>query len=173
VSRIEGYAPIADYGVIGDGRTAALVARDGAIDWLCFPDLDSASVFGALVDSERGGRFILEPETGYETSRRYAPRTNVLETTFTTSTGVARVTDALTLPSHGLSPYRELVRRIDGITGHVPFRWRVEPRFSYGSSPARFERRAGVPDAASGRDAIAVCAFGAGEPLLRDGSTRR
>jgi GH15 family glucan-1,4-alpha-glucosidase len=161
--RIDGYAPIGDYGAIGDGRTVALVARNGAIDWLCLPDLDSPSVFAALLDSERGGRFVLEPEAESRTDRRYLPGTNVLETTFATATGVVRVTDAMTLPATGLSPYRELARRIDGLAGEVPMRWRVEPSFGYASAQTRIERRAGVPIARAGRDAIAVCSFGAGE----------
>src|SRR5512133_257270 len=151
--RIGGYAPIRDYGVIGDGRTAALVARDGTIDWLCLPDLDSASIFGALVDSERGGRFTLEPESDYTAERRYLPGTNVLETMFRTSSGTARVTDAMTLPSEGLSPYRELVRKVDGLAGNVAFQWRVEPRFAYGAESTKIERRASVPVAACRGDA--------------------
>jgi len=166
--RIDGYAPIADYGAVGDGRTVALVARDGTIDWLCLPDLDSPSVFGALLDSERGGRFALEPESVSQAVRRYLPGTNVLETTFTTAAGVVRVTDAMTLPTAGLSPYRELARKIEGLAGVVPVRWRVEPRFGYASAATRIKHRAGIPTATAGRDAIAVCSFGAGEATTSD-----
>jgi GH15 family glucan-1,4-alpha-glucosidase len=168
--RINGYAPIADYGAIGDGRTAALVARDGAIDWLCLPDLDSPSVFGSIVDGERGGRFALQPEGEYTTSRRYLPGTNVLETTFRTTSGTVRVTDAMTLPSDGLSPYRELVRKVDGLAGTVSMQWRVEPRFAYAGADTKIASRAGVPVATSGRDAVAVCSFGAGQPESATGS---
>jgi GH15 family glucan-1,4-alpha-glucosidase len=159
-----GYVPIADYAAIGDGRTVALVARDGSVDWLCLPDLDSASVFAAVLDAGRGGRFALGPETPAEVQRRYLPDTNVLETTFVTSEGVVRVTDAMTLPGGGLGPTRELVRRIDGIEGRVAMRWHVTPAFGYGAMPARIELRGGIPVAVAGRDALAVCSWDAGEP---------
>jgi GH15 family glucan-1,4-alpha-glucosidase len=163
-ARFNGYAPIRDYAAVGDGRTVALIGCDGSIDWLCLPDLDSPSVLGALIDAERGGRFLLQPDVPYEASHRYLPETNVLETTFATSTGRARLTDAMTLPAGELSPYRELVRRVEGVTGMVPLRWRLEPRFSYGEGKTRIEQRGGVPVAVSGRDALALCSWEAGEP---------
>lgn len=166
--RVDGYAPIGDYAAIGDGRTVALVARDGAIDWLCLPDLDSPSVFASVLDRSRGGRFVLEPEGAYECTRRYVRGTNVLETSFTTGDGSVRVTDAMTLPLHGLSPHRELVRKIEGVAGDVSLRWRAEPRLGYAASKTRIEHRAGVPIARAGVDALAVCSFAAGETRTRE-----
>jgi GH15 family glucan-1,4-alpha-glucosidase len=161
--RARGYVPIGEYAAIGDGRTVALVARDGSVDWLCLPDLDSPSVFAAVLDADRGGRFALAPEIPAKVERRYLTDSNVLETTFTTGHGVVRVTDALALPSHELGPTRELIRRVDGVAGRVPMRWRVMPAFGYAAAPTRLERRGRVPVALGGRDALAVCSWGAGE----------
>jgi GH15 family glucan-1,4-alpha-glucosidase len=168
--RRDGYLPIRDYAAIGDGRTVALVGSDGAIDWLCLPDLDSDSVFAALLDAERGGRFALAPTVAYDTTRRYLPETNVLETTFTTASGTVRVTDAMTLPQGGLTPYRELARRIDGVAGEVPMRWALEPRFAYGSKPQPFRRHGGIPVAAHGPDALAILTWDAGRVEIDDAS---
>jgi GH15 family glucan-1,4-alpha-glucosidase len=167
--REEGYAPIRDYALIGDGRTAALVARDGSVDWLCLPDLDSPSVFGRLLDAERGGAFKLLPNEPFATERRYLPDTNVLETTFTTAGGTVRITDLMPLSLAGLAPTRELARRVEGLSGQVSLRWRVEPRFGYAREGPRVGRRGGVPVVDSGRDALAVLAFDAGDPEVSDG----
>jgi GH15 family glucan-1,4-alpha-glucosidase len=169
VKRIDGYAAIADYAAVGDGRTAALIARDGSIDWLCLPDLDSPSTFGALLDARAGGKMELQPEPPFEATRRYLPGTNVLETTFSTADGTVRVTDAMALPTGGLAPYREVVRRVEGLSGGVPMRWRVDPRPGYGTN-VKVERRAGVPVVANGRDALAVIAWDAGETTVKDSS---
>jgi len=150
--------------VIGDGRTAALIANDGSIDWLCLPDLDSGSVFGAVLDAERGGAFRLAPTEPFTVERRYLDDSNLLETTFHTAQGSVRLTDSMPLPLGGLAPTRELVRSIDGLSGEVALRWNVEPRFGYGRSRTRIGRRAGVPVATAGSEAMAVLSFEAGEP---------
>lgn len=168
IPRDDGYAPLRAYAAIGDGRTAALVADDGTIDWLALPDLDSPSVFAALLDSERGGRVTLAPTTPFEVTRRYLTDTNVLETTFTTGTGVVRVRDALSVSGAGLGPLRELQRRVEGESGRVPMSWCVQPRFGYGQRRTRLGRRYGIPVATSGSDALAVCTFDAGTVEMDD-----
>jgi GH15 family glucan-1,4-alpha-glucosidase len=167
-----GYAAIGEYAVVGDGRTAALVATDGSIDWLCLPDLDSASVFGALLDAERGGAFRVAPVEPFTTDRRYVPDTNVLETTFTTATGSVRVTDAMLLADGALAPSREVVRQIEGLAGQVELSWAVEPRFGYAQRQTTIGMRAGVPVATSGADALAVLSFDAGEARCGHDSIR-
>jgi GH15 family glucan-1,4-alpha-glucosidase len=169
-ARDSGYVAIRDYAAIGDGRAVALVARDGAIDWLCTPDLDSPSVFGALLDAERGGSFELHPNVPYRVERRYRRDTNVLETTFHTEGGAVRVVDAMTLAGPGLGPFRELARRVEGLAGEVSLSWRVEPRFGYAAAPTRVERRLGIPVATSGASALAVQCWEAPEAATDEGA---
>jgi GH15 family glucan-1,4-alpha-glucosidase len=122
--RTDGYLPIADYAVVGDGHTAALVGRDGSIDWLCLPRFDGEPAFDRILDADAGGRFELQPVDPFEAVRRYREHTNVLETTFTTSAGSVRVTDAMLLGSD----QRELIRVVEPRDGRVRMRWRFEPR---------------------------------------------
>src|SRR5438874_2002614 len=89
------HAPIADYALLSDCHTAALVSRDGSIDWLCFPRFDSSSVFGRILDERAGGHWSIRPVGHTEISRRYQPETLVLETTYRTPHGTARVIDTL------------------------------------------------------------------------------
>ena len=166
----DGYAPIEEYALIGDGRTTALVAADGSIDWLCLPNLDSPSVFGALLDAERGGSFTLRPTIPFATTRRYLPNTNVLETTFKTDRGSVRVTDALLLPDGALARRRELLRSIEGLSGTVPMEWRFTPQFRYGSSTPRREWRGRCPAATYDAEAVAVAHWDAGSPAWQDGA---
>jgi GH15 family glucan-1,4-alpha-glucosidase len=164
--RFEGYAAIEDYAAIGDGRTVALVAKDGAIDWLPVSCLDDPPVFAALLDADRGGRFALAPVGEYEVERRYVDRTNVLETTFRTDAGEVRVTDALTTQDGALLPWVELVRRVEGVRGTVELEWRVEPRFDHGLTETTIEpKRGGWLATCPGR-ALLVLAWDAGTPEL-------
>lgn len=131
-SRVDGFLPIDDYAAIGDGRALALIGRDGSIDWLCLPELDSPSVFGALLDPGDGGSFSLAPAIPFHAKRRYVPQTNVLVTEFRTDSGVVRVTEALTVDIGQTAPWRELVRKVEGLSGEVPMQWRLHPRFDHG-----------------------------------------
>jgi GH15 family glucan-1,4-alpha-glucosidase len=163
--RVDGYAPIADYAAIGDGRTVALVARDGSVDWLALPALDGAPVFGGLLDPE-GGAFELAPSSAFETSRRYLPQTNVLETTFTTDRGVVRVSDALALQDGGQLSWIELARRVDGVRGKVTLRYRIRPRFNFGQAETTIERRGDAIVASSSGQMLAFRCWDSGEPTF-------
>lgn len=129
------YPSIGDYALIADSNSAALVSRAGSIDWCCIPRVDAGSCFGRLLDWEKGGFCSISvPDGAGETSRRYLEETLVLETTFRASGGVARLYDFFSLPvSREHYPYRQLVRIVEGVSGHVELDLEVAPRFDYGS----------------------------------------
>ncbi|MCS5480148.1 glycoside hydrolase family 15 protein [Corynebacterium sp. YIM 101645] len=118
---LEGYA------AIGDTRTVALIGSRGQVDWLPLPDLNTDPLLARVLDETGGGTFLLEPAVPYSMTRRYLPGTNVLETTYTTQTGTAVVTDSLNLGVAGRLPWCELARRIDAVDGEVEFTWHIQP----------------------------------------------
>jgi GH15 family glucan-1,4-alpha-glucosidase len=139
--------PISSYGLIGDMRTAALIGLDGAIDWCCLPRFDSGSVFAALLDSERGGTWAIRPAVPWTSTQRYLPRTNILETTFTTEGGLVTLTDFMPVGENGRpsDAHPEIHRHLRGRRGSVPMEMIFMPRFEYGSRVTRLELlRAGL-----------------------------
>jgi GH15 family glucan-1,4-alpha-glucosidase len=125
------YAPIGEYGIIGDLHTVALASMDGSIDFLCFPSFDSPSVFAALLDADRGGRFQIAPVLdGAARKQLYLPDTNVLLTRFLDTDGVAEVSDFMPVEDAGRA--HNLVRRAKTVRGEVVFKMRCAPRFDYG-----------------------------------------
>jgi GH15 family glucan-1,4-alpha-glucosidase len=122
-------APIEDYALIGDTRTAALVGRDGSIDWMCVPRFDSAACFAALLGDPRHGRWQIAPSVEVRrVERRYRPGTLVLETDFETASGSVRVTDGMPLPDGRT----EVARVVEGLDGRVAMTMELVIRFDYG-----------------------------------------
>jgi GH15 family glucan-1,4-alpha-glucosidase len=122
-----GYAPISDYAFLSDCRSAALIAKDGAVDWLCWPRFDSPSLFGRLLDNQRAGVFAITPTDDYESTRAYLPNTNVLQTTFTNEHGSISVTDWLHKGSR-----QALCRLVVGLDGEMDVDVICDPRPDYG-----------------------------------------
>ncbi|MGE5188445.1 MAG: glycoside hydrolase family 15 protein [Gemmatimonadota bacterium] len=134
------YRPIEDYGVIGDLHTVALVGIDGSIDFMCFPEFDSPTVFAALLDHEKGGRFRISPVLpGARRKQLYLPDSNILLTRFLSEEGVAEISDFMAIEEAG-EPWHDLVRRVKTVRGEVRFRMVCDPRFDYGRAGHAVER---------------------------------
>ena len=124
------YQPIENYGIIGDMRTAALIGLDGSVDWFCLPHFDSPSLFAAILDDRKGGRFSIAPvEKSVSTTQSYLSDTNVLVTRFQCKSGVAELTDFLPVDK---SEKSQLVRTVLTLAGAVEFRMFCQPAFNYG-----------------------------------------
>jgi GH15 family glucan-1,4-alpha-glucosidase len=144
---------IEDYALIGDCETAALVGRDGSIDWLCFPRFDSAACFAALLGSPRHGRWVIAPtEPVLDVSRAYRDRTLVLDTTFETASGCVTLTDCM--PIRTSRP--EVVRLVHAVRGRVRMRMEFVVRFDYGSITPWVRRESGGLSAIGGPDALCL-----------------
>ncbi len=159
--------PIEDYALIGDGCTAALVARDGAIDWLCLPRFDSDACFAALLGDHRHGFWRIAPEAAADTTRAYDGDTLVLLTEFTTGSGRTRLIDFMPLREHGACT---LMRIAEGIEGEVPMLLELRWRFDYGNLPPWLRETNGAYVGVVGPDRVVI----RGDvPVEREGATLR
>ena len=139
------YPTIGDYALIGDSRSAALISRSGSIEWCCWPRFTNSSVFGRILDRERGGHFTIAPSVRCRIDRKYIEGTNVLETTFDTPDGAVKLTDCMPAAPEDvrrrtLQPMRQILRIVEGIRGEVPLRLEFMPRPRYGTLVPSLQR---------------------------------
>jgi GH15 family glucan-1,4-alpha-glucosidase len=163
------YPAIEAHGVIGDMQTAALVATDGTVDWMCVPRFDSPSVFASLLDSGSGGSFALAPTgTKHVAKQMYLPNTAILVTRYLSTKGSAEVIDFMPVESPGVATDRHrLIRVVKGISGSVDFLASIRPRFDYGRAPHKLHRaKDGATFEANG---ISLC-LASSFPLLPEGT---
>jgi trehalase-like protein len=159
LSRAPDHPSIADYGLISNCHTAALVSQGGSIDWCCLPRFDSGSCFGRLLDRRRGGCCSMTPRgRGTSSFRSYLGETLVLRTTFRTPGGEADLYDCLTIGADsGRENRGELLRVVEGTRGHVELRAVVSARFDYGAvRPWLRQHGVGTYSAIGGNDALVV-----------------
>jgi GH15 family glucan-1,4-alpha-glucosidase len=132
--------PIENHAIVGDLNTIALVALNGAIDFMCFPRFDSPSIFASLLDPERGGEFRISPElNGAKRKQLYLPDSNILLTRFLAEDGVLEISDFM--PVGEVAPVHNLVRRVKSVRGEIRIRMTCAPRFNYARSCHRYEHK--------------------------------
>jgi GH15 family glucan-1,4-alpha-glucosidase len=152
------YPPISDYGFIADCHSSALVSKSGSIDWCSMPRFDSGSCFGRLLGWEQGGYCQIEPAQDYQTFRCYLRDTLILETTFRTAGGEARLLDFFPMRKGGKQePHRQVLRILEGVRGQVKFMVDIVPRFDYGAiRPWIRKNREGHYLAMGGKDGLLI-----------------
>ncbi|MFQ6030280.1 MAG: trehalase-like domain-containing protein, partial [Dehalococcoidia bacterium] len=162
------YLPIENYGIIGDLHTAALVGMNGSIDWLCFPRFDSPSVFAAILDDAKGGRFQIAPvHDGATHKQLYLHETNVLVTRFLTPDGVGEVTDFMPIhASPEMEVHHQVIRSVKVVRGEMAFRLQCRPAFDYARATHETEV---FPDGAVFRTPDLSLGLATRIPLARDG----
>jgi len=138
------YKIIGQYGIVGNGLTCAHIGIDGSIDWMCLPYLDSPSVFAAIVDKDKGGRFRLQPQHQWDSAQHYVQDTNILKTLFRTSSAEVEITDFMAVgpTAETLSAADTLLaRRVRAIRGTMELGVEMTPRFSYARKSPRWRRQ--------------------------------
>jgi GH15 family glucan-1,4-alpha-glucosidase len=151
------YPAIGDYAFLSDCHAAALVSKTGSIDWCCMPRIDSGSIFGRLLDWEKGGHFLISPVARFTVKRRYLPGSLVLETTFIVKGGEARLLDFFSMHSGGeKSPYQQIIRLVEVVRGKVEFIVKVEPRFDYGGIRPLIRRKGEIFVAIGGSHGLLI-----------------
>ena len=150
------FKPLEAYGLIGDGRTAALVGADGSVDWAPLPDFDSPAVFAAILDP-RAGRFAITPTEPFESRQYYERGTNILVTEFRTKSGVVRLRDFMPYIPGRKAPTAEIHRLAEGVSGKVELALVFAPRFDYGLIPPKLSQKThGVHASGPGKAQISL-----------------
>ena len=158
------YRPIKDYAVIGDTHSAALISSEGSLDWACLPHFNSGAVFLRILDDEKGGYCSINPSDVKTRSRRYLPGTNILETTFTTGSGVLQLTDFMPLrrrrePTHSgqdVDSDHQIIRLLRCLSGSVETVIELYPTFNFACDHAKVETREGALVFSTRRDELHV-----------------
>ena len=142
--------------MLGDGRTVALVAADGRVDWWPVPTIDAPAICAAIVDAKSGGFFALYPAVPCQVKRRYVPGTNVIETVYSAERGRVRVTDSLNSGAAGRLPWTELARRVECLDGHLEMVWELVPGDRFGEGAPRARMEGDIPVVTIGDQMLAV-----------------
>ena len=154
---MSGEPSIADYGMIGDCQSAALVGRDGAIDWCCLPEFDSPAVFCRLLDREKGGYWEIQPEGSFITRRRYLENSNVLETIFHCGAAAVRLIDFMPIREDGTNKPLRILRLIEGVQGGLRLRVRFKPSFDFARRTSQLSVESQTVIADCGSESVALC----------------
>lgn len=156
------YKKISDYGIVGNLHSIALIGLDGSIDWLCMPHIDSPSIFAALLDSKKGGRFSVHPGDEWDSVAEYIPGTNILQTRFRVGKGIMRLTDFMPVNECGCEELEEqqheLYRLIEVLEGHVNTDMIFDPQFNYARDETKLTKdENGIVASANGESISLSC----------------
>jgi GH15 family glucan-1,4-alpha-glucosidase len=145
-----------DYGIIGNLNTCALINREGNVDWCCFPHMESPSVFAGILDSNKGGQFVIQPNHSFQSAQRYKKDTNVLETFFFAVYGDGKLTDFMPIRTKlEEKPLRQAIyRKLECLSGRVVFKMEFSPKFNYGRGETQYRTFEGGVEASFNRDSL-------------------